>query len=103
MRISYWSSDVCSSDLWKLLSGVEAAHPQARRLPSLGYSYTIEGVECERTDAEVLHFLAHRLVHGGVGQRRDRPLAIEDHLRSEERRVGKACVSTCSSRRSQEH
>src|SRR3546814_10398526 len=58
MRISDWSSDVCSSDLRRLVHLDQSLHPQAwvrSRLP--------------------------------------------DHIaRSEERRVGKECVSTCRSR-----
>src|SRR3546814_2220962 len=78
MRISDWSSDVCSSDL-------------ERRRPQL----EPEG----RGD---------RLA-GGFGPRRDQArLGIEAaglHLlgRSEERRVGTECVSTCRSRWSPDH
>src|SRR3546814_4617214 len=62
LRISDWSSDVCSSDL-------------------------------------------HRL-HHRQGRRRHRPQAGRHQLggtRSEERRVGKECVSTCRSRWSPYH
>src|SRR3546814_1385020 len=70
MRISDWSSDVCSSDL---------VERQLRRAAA-------------------------------VGQQRDppaaRPPGVAQHLdgrRSEERRVGKECVSTCRSRWSPYH
>src|SRR3546814_2617840 len=93
MRISDWSSDVCSSDLCRLppapMSFVIAAdHPS---LPG--------------------HFPGRPLVPGVVVL--DRVLdAIEAHagvalgalqLRSEERRVGTECVSTCRSRWSPSH
>src|SRR3546814_6597526 len=79
MRISDWSSDVCSSDL--LLRGerdarVRAAHPV--------------GPAARGGDG-----------HPHRGHRRDRP--GPRHRRSEERRVGKECVSTCRSRWSPYH
>src|SRR3546814_10264460 len=81
MRISDWSSDVCSSD--RLANGVVVADQHA--------------VEAEFT-AQII--LQQRLVRGHrhtveIGERR--------HDRSEERRVGKACVSTCRSRWSPYH
>src|SRR3546814_2066549 len=79
MRISDWSSDVCSSDL----SGAEAPGARARRRRR------------RRTPAP----------HGecGTASRRDPrpPIACRTdarRLRSEERRVGKEGVSTCRSR-----
>src|SRR3546814_8683327 len=91
MRISDWSSDVCSSDLetpWLLDANdplrkqVTAQWPQAAG--SLGRLYAM-GADAYR--------LAPRL-----GQLK----ALPDS-RSEERRVGKGCVSTCRSRWSQYH
>src|SRR3546814_2604765 len=70
MRISDWSSDVCSSDL---------------RLPW----------RCGRCDRR------YRLSRSRTGQRQARPASSCD--RSEERRVGKECVSTCRSRWSPYH
>src|SRR3546814_16484512 len=84
MRISDWSSDVCSSDLW--LDGAAAG---ALR------SLFVDGVE--RADVWRLprrtRYLGTLLNHGGWGR----------EWRSEERRVGKECVSTCSSRWSPYH
>src|SRR3546814_15145928 len=75
MRISDWSSDVCSSDL------------QAMRRACVTTAATRPSI--------VLHALArHRVLHALV-EREDR--AVAGH-RSEERRVGKECVSTCRSR-----
>src|SRR3546814_17175977 len=68
MRISDWSSDVCSSDL------------RPDRLGGLG-------------DDDDLH--------SGAGARPR--LCVEEGSRSEERRVGKECVSTCRSRWSPYH
>src|SRR3546814_2316396 len=85
MRISDWSSDVCSSDLrphrpsW-LASPREAAEHQRDGV----------GIERRRGDAGLAHRAGHTPDHAAFG-------------RSEERRVGKECVSTCSSRWSPYH
>src|SRR3546814_15785789 len=77
MRISDWSSDVCSSDLIQGEGGVLPAE--------LGY---LQGARdlCDAHDA----LLVFDEVQTGMG-------------RSEERRVGKECVSTCRSRWSPYH
>src|SRR3546814_2255393 len=71
MRISDWSSDVCSSDL--------PAEPQ------------VEGV------AEDARVREDARDERGEQSDADQP-DEEDAPRSEERRVGKECVSTCRSR-----
>src|SRR3546814_2075561 len=79
VRISDWSSDVCSSDL---LGAVP------RRLEQL------------LAGGAVVQILQLGLL-GGVLQRQHVLavlLAIRRGARSEERRVGKECVSTCRSR-----
>src|SRR3546814_2524269 len=78
MRISDWSSDVCSSDL---LSA------PARQIV----------LESKDVDPEGLHALLEIF-------RQERQLEeIPRRTRSEERRVGKECVSTCRSRWSPYH
>src|SRR3546814_7056033 len=83
MRISDWSSDVCSSDL--TLAGIALA------------------AAAEHADQLARAMRAQR------GQRlfqRIRRVCVIDHhqrQRSEERRVGKECVSTCRSRWSTYH
>src|SRR3546814_6614663 len=80
MRISDWSSDVCSSDLLCLTT---------QRLLS------DEGVRTCRTGVDLVVHEVKELegVH-----------VTDGHLvRSEERRVGKECVSTCRSRWSPYH
>src|SRR3546814_2436054 len=72
MRISDWSSDVCSSDL--------APAPQDQGVPNAGSRIEIAD-------------LKERL----------RKLEAIAAGRSEERRVGKECVSTCRSRWSPYH
>src|SRR3546814_15282164 len=98
MRISDWSSDVCSSDLVNALASrqVDGAFqilpdffPVLQRAEHLAY-YEVTTADTAVTRMNVTHKpfddprvrLAFRL-------------AVD---RSEERRVGKECVSTCRSR-----
>src|SRR3546814_1102963 len=73
MRISDWSSDVCSSDLPHLVQQcvdfIRAPTPELRIFSGHGFEYALDRTHVGTT--------------GG---------------RSEERRVGKECVSTCRSR-----
>src|SRR3546814_17141748 len=94
MRISDWSSDVCSSDL--LLGNLWYDKRQ--------YD---DAISCwERSVAENQEFpTAHRnLSLAWHNKRNDRVRALASLEkafaldRSEERRVGKECVSTCRSR-----
>src|SRR3546814_17459747 len=106
MRISDWSSDVCSSDLrfvqahpaiggGREVVAIEQvrAHPPVRKQPA---------VLKDIADAPRLW----RQVDAAAEQR---PVADADmaavgaQQRSEERRVGKECVSTCRSRWSPYH
>src|SRR3546814_13250418 len=105
MRISDWSSDVCSSDLL-LASGhidlvVEAGlklHDFAALVP------IVEGAGGTMCDwnGEPLHSESdgHVIALGDPARLED---WIEGLARSEERRVGKECVSTCRSRWSPYH
>src|SRR3546814_19862577 len=91
MRISDWSSDVCSSDLQLSFDGQNeiggAAHETVAR-------------EGRRRQGQ-----AERRHDGDVQNREDQPAGrvSTDDRRSEERRVGKECVSTCRSRWSPYH
>src|SRR3546814_4071634 len=89
MRISDWSSDVCSSDLL---------------MPAWGRGGS--GAAAERGVADVARGRAAACAQRAVGIRRQ-PGFAEAHRqrieRSEERRVGKECVSTCRSRWSPYH
>src|SRR3546814_14492479 len=95
MRISDWSSDVCSSDLLEVLA--ECHHP---------VSIVTEGALVLR-DLDLLAPMAQRglaSVYLSVTTLDNRlsekmePRAAAPHTRSEERRVGKECVRTCRSR-----
>src|SRR3546814_19304329 len=91
MRISDWSSDVCSSDLERLLdrvqrAGADVAEDDADRADH----------QPGQADDAVAIRIAGVL---GFGSARG-----DCHgIRSAERRVGKECVSTCRSRWSPEH
>src|SRR3546814_1799618 len=77
MRISDWSSDVCSSDLLRLRPKLPSGNPLtglAGRTP-----YLLSADE-------------RRLLYPFYGE------TEAERGRSEERRVGKECVSTCRSR-----
>src|SRR3546814_13971008 len=118
MRISDWSSDVCSSDLGERLFGFGVEPPdiadqlldQGDTLPG-GRRLTRDVgdlaavFEVERTDrlddARRFEVDVDYLSLDGLGLVEG--LAFRLLARSEERRVGKACVSTCRSRWSPYH
>src|SRR3546814_4140971 len=88
MRISDWSSDVCSSDL----AEAEPDLPPARHLdqqPRRGHRHR--------------HQQTGSRNRGRSGTAGEIIIAVRAELRSEERRVGKECVSTCRSRWSPYH
>src|SRR3546814_14513790 len=94
MRISDWSSDVCSSDL--VLGTITDAEKIVSKCKERGVLTLIDGaqavphmpVNVEKLDCDFFAFSGHKMLGPtGIGV-----------LRSEERRVGKECVSTCRSR-----
>src|SRR3546814_19985458 len=105
MRISDWSSDVCSSDLLTDYC-----------LPTFGHGLGT----CART-RPFINLRSQDVVQAGMvvalgthlyvpkvgGMRLEFPLLVTDKggeaLRSEERRVRKECVSTCRSRWAPDH
>src|SRR3546814_5924246 len=82
MRISDWSSDVCSSDLLE-------------RRRAAGHRLVDDLSVRAGREAGLARGPDHRPAHRAAGR--------ADRDRSEERRVGKECVSTCSSRWSPYH
>src|SRR3546814_13489988 len=102
MRISDWSSDVCSSDLITLVTETvlehEGEHAGAVRI-GVGPDMAAIGEE-----AVGLAFGEGRVGEEGGGERLKGETDAEllGHVgfgaRSEERRVGKECVSPCRSR-----
>src|SRR3546814_17992762 len=114
MRISDWSSDVCSSDLFP-----PADRQRTRRTRTTGRN---GGTPADRDHTRKLKrvavLVAVDLAPTDMVGRTDKPVALHPldpfgggvvtypHLaleRSEERRVGKECVSTCRSRGSPYH
>src|SRR3546814_4701546 len=89
MRISDWSSDVCSSDLGEIIVGT-GIEPRYLVRPAI---------------ARGEHQHGHRalLLAPAVEHRQPVDLGQAEVERSEERRVGKECVSTCRSRWSPYH
>src|SRR3546814_10958476 len=93
MRISDWSSDVCSSDLF--ISSVHERIPWAGRV---NYAASKGGLKL------MMESMAQELAPKGIRVNAIAPGAIKtdinrrdwsDDRRSEERRVGKGSVSTC--------
>src|SRR3546814_17764373 len=89
MRISDWSSDVCSSDLFRDRHG--ATHDLAQA--SAATLRRIRGAEIAMIFQEPMTSLNPLYTVGDQLAE-----AVLQHERSEERRVGKECVSTCRSR-----
>src|SRR3546814_5625481 len=85
MRISDWSSDVCSSDLDAAIKASETEIARSRVTAPI--------------DGEILKLNVRAGEFAAVGITPEPLLLLGRlvplHLRSEERRVGKVCVSTC--------
>src|SRR3546814_11587741 len=103
MRISDWSSDVCSSDLfekWVIAPTAEIVHRLRLRhaaTPIIGFP--------KGAGAKLAAYARETGVSAiGLDETID-PIWANEILpaRSEERRVGKACVSTCRYRWSPYH
>src|SRR3546814_12270356 len=91
MRISDWSSDVCSSDLKIAAGEISSVH------------ITVNTLNGDRIHTNTLNankittnsIFSNTLYLGSA--------SADNQLRSEERRVGKECVGTCRSRWSPYH
>src|SRR3546814_11386033 len=100
MRISDWSSDVCSSDLRRRSAGSQDARGRAGKAAAgPAAADRAQGRQAGRNPAGAGRAPGRGGYAGRAGI--DGDLAVGD--RSEERRVGKECVSTCSSRWSPYH
>src|SRR3546814_17208300 len=94
MRISDWSSDVCSSDLEAEIVADAGQHGTQRLGEAQQFAVGRSGrcdilriVDGHRRPSPVSRPVSGRPAHGAAWP-----------PRSEERRVGKECVSTCRSR-----
>src|SRR3546814_13747909 len=104
MRISDWSSDVCSSDL---TSPVSALRWMAGSCVTDSDQTVLGKITSTSHDPELLRRLLRAKDRMDAASHEAWPvqrLARGSHVsRSEERRVGKECVSTCRSRWSPYH
>src|SRR3546814_2024902 len=98
MRISDWSSDVCSSDL-----RAADRHHQATlaAISRDARAYPVRPVS-KRRDPNPTFDLFIPLMND-LPLKDQREVMERPFFRSEERRVGKECVSTCRSRWSRDH
>src|SRR3546814_18847979 len=115
MRISDWSSDVCSSDLVRLTRALEVAERYApEKVTNLMAVTGSQQVMLAVRFAEVQRRLVKELGLNTQVSNSDFVISAGDALlngvfsatafaRSDERRVGKECVSTCRSRWSPYH
>src|SRR3546814_12928618 len=100
MRISDWSSDVCSSDLGAIITALALVVEVSFHPPFWAHMLlwipltTVAVVGTLRAAKAALLILEYR--HKAREGRSQSPQAKQARdLRSEERRVGKECVSTC--------
>src|SRR3546814_17408875 len=97
MRISDWSSDVCSSDL---LSELDPLVESDLRLSRLWLEGRVPGASLGTVEAAAERM---SMTEGGIHDPVVRHTKHQLVDRSEERRGGKECVSTCRSRGSPYH
>src|SRR3546814_18025605 len=104
MRISDWSSDVCSSDLQKktdVIGAVTTVNPSELKVPASNLTTAlagrIAGMIAYQRSGEPGRDNADFFIRGVTtfAESRPDPLIL---IRSEERRGGKECVSPCRSR-----
>src|SRR3546814_5460842 len=96
MRISDWSSDVCSSDLRRLQVAGLRLHIGLLDQRGRAIGAIVLRDDPVQRFGRGLRLAGVRLVERG--DQRLRLLAAIALIRSAERRVGKECVSTCRSR-----
>src|SRR3546814_14002183 len=119
MRISDWSSDVCSSDLSKLsVRYIRSSEKYMKRWGTLALivvvlvvvvggikawsihsmieGFKAQGIQKEAVSTYKVSYQQWRPTVNVIGSLR--AVKGADLSRSEERRVGKECVSTCRSR-----
>src|SRR3546814_5508031 len=96
LRISDWSSDVCSSDLARAGFRFGRAPQRKLEIAAVAHHHFSVALTCRDRGLSYRHGRDRR---GGASARRGlRPCGADQFRRSEERRVGKECVSTCRSR-----
>src|SRR3546814_13164262 len=111
MRISDRSSDVCSSDLSLAsaaksddVGGLAYLNALAHNTPSAATIRRYAEIVRERSMLRKLVSVADEIAAGAFNpQGKEASQLLDEAERSEERRVGKECVSTCRSRWSPGH
>src|SRR3546814_15615757 len=91
MRISDWSSDVCSSDLWADPFALDDQLSDEERL----VRNTARGYAHEKLQPRVTKAYLEEDFDRGIMTEMDELGLLGETIRSEERRVGNECVSTC--------
>src|SRR3546814_18501313 len=107
MRISDWSSDVCSSDL-RFPQFIDLVRSMLVDVDHIGAAprHDLDKPDPREMPERLAHRrMAHSEARGdfALAQPRSGRTPPFDDVRSEERRVGKECVSTCRSRWSPYH
>src|SRR3546814_12077050 len=91
MRISDWSSDVCSSDLCDKFLSLRISEEDYERLRKAARKAKVRSISA----------YVRELIRAAVGGTSILDVILDAELReinrSDERRVGKECVSTCRS------
>src|SRR3546814_12300926 len=104
MRISYWSSYVCSSDLLPALVNTPELRfpcPEARKFAVV--AEVRDRLAAAGADVDGIDGVRVKTADGWWLLRASNTQAVLVARRSEERRVGKECGSTCRSRWSPYH
>src|SRR3546814_7085670 len=91
MRISVWSSDVCSSDLELVFSAMAKIKPVPVTAPGKWKVGVLRGFFSEKSSPDMAASF-----EAALGKLSAAGMELVE--RSEERRVGKECVSTCRAR-----
>src|SRR3546814_14742168 len=97
MRISDWSSDVCSSDLLYEAATLPITTPRMDWMPMSELVDAGQGMQTTLVIPPAMKMQRNEEMLEKVSRLND------VYCRSEERRVGKECVSTCRSRWSPYH
>src|SRR3546814_14551178 len=103
MRISDWSSDVCSSDLSDLDEATRKQLERGQRVTELMKQKQYAPMSVAEQSLSIYAVDKGYMDDVPVGKIGAFEEALHAHFRSEERRVGKECVSTCRSRWSPYH
>src|SRR3546814_19058820 len=105
MRISDWSSDVCSSDLPLSLDEayLDVSADKAGLGSATAAAKLIRQRIREETGLTASAGVSYNKFIAKLASAQNKPDGLAIIPRSEERRVGKECVSTCRSRWSPDH